>query len=80
MDKTILITGVAGLLGSRLADWIIKNQGLDASYPLFLHKALKRLPPKPASSRDNETFFNFSLALIEKMKELGWNNTIKIIR
>jgi UDP-glucose 4-epimerase len=24
--KTILITGVAGLLGSRLADWIIKNQ------------------------------------------------------
>jgi UDP-glucose 4-epimerase len=26
MDKTILITGVAGLLGSRLADWIIENQ------------------------------------------------------
>ena len=25
MKKTILITGVAGLLGSRLADWIIKN-------------------------------------------------------
>jgi len=25
MNKTILITGVAGLLGSRLADWIIKN-------------------------------------------------------
>ena len=25
MDKTILITGVAGLLGSRLADWLIKN-------------------------------------------------------
>ena len=24
--KTVLITGVAGLLGSRLADWIIKNQ------------------------------------------------------
>lgn len=24
--KTILITGVAGLLGSRLADWILKNQ------------------------------------------------------
>ena len=24
--KTILITGVAGLLGSRLADWIIENQ------------------------------------------------------
>ena len=24
-DKTILITGVAGLLGSRLADWIINN-------------------------------------------------------
>ena len=25
MNKKILITGVAGLLGSRLADWIIKN-------------------------------------------------------
>jgi UDP-glucose 4-epimerase len=25
MNKTILITGVAGLLGSRLADWITKN-------------------------------------------------------
>ena len=24
-DKTILITGVAGLLGARLADWIIDN-------------------------------------------------------
>ena len=26
MSKTVLITGVAGLLGSRLADWIIDNQ------------------------------------------------------
>ena len=25
-QKTILITGVAGLLGSRLADWIIENK------------------------------------------------------
>ena len=25
MNKTILITGVAGLLGSRLADWITKT-------------------------------------------------------
>ncbi len=25
-NKTVLITGVAGLLGSRLADWILKNQ------------------------------------------------------
>ena len=27
MKKSILITGVAGLLGSRLADWIIENKG-----------------------------------------------------
>jgi len=26
MKKTILITGIAGLLGSRLADWIIENK------------------------------------------------------
>ena len=26
MKKTVLITGVAGLLGSRLADWIVENQ------------------------------------------------------
>jgi UDP-glucose 4-epimerase len=26
MNKTILITGIAGLLGSRLADWIIENK------------------------------------------------------
>ena len=29
MKKNILITGVAGLLGSRLADWIIENKGDD---------------------------------------------------
>ena len=26
-NKSILITGIAGLLGSRLADWIIENHG-----------------------------------------------------
>ena len=26
MKETILITGVAGLLGSRLANWIIENK------------------------------------------------------
>lgn len=26
MDKSVLITGVAGLIGSRLADWILDNQ------------------------------------------------------
>ena len=25
-NKTVMITGVAGLLGSRLADWIIENK------------------------------------------------------
>ena len=27
MKKNVLITGVAGLLGSRLADWIIEHKG-----------------------------------------------------
>ena len=26
MSKNVLITGVAGLLGSRLADWIVENK------------------------------------------------------
>ena len=26
MNNKVLITGVAGLLGSRLADWILKNK------------------------------------------------------
>ena len=26
MNKNILITGIAGLLGSRFADWIIENK------------------------------------------------------
>ena len=26
MDKSVLITGVAGLIGSRMADWIIENK------------------------------------------------------
>ena len=26
MSQTVLITGVAGLLGSRLADWLIENK------------------------------------------------------
>ena len=29
MNKTVLITGVVGLLGSRLADWIIENKPED---------------------------------------------------
>lgn len=26
MDKYVLITGVAGLIGSRMADWILENK------------------------------------------------------
>ena len=32
MKETVLITGVAGLLGSRLADWIIENLPFDRLY------------------------------------------------
>lgn len=50
MQKTILITGVAGLLGSRLADWIIENKSeykvigiddLSGGYKENLHPQVK---------------------------------------
>jgi UDP-glucose 4-epimerase len=48
-DKTVLITGVAGLLGSRLADWIIENtdyevigiDDLSGGYKENIHKDVK---------------------------------------
>ena len=50
MKKTVLITGVAGLLGSRLADWIIENKpeykvigvdDLSGGYKENVHKDVK---------------------------------------
>ena len=50
MKKTVLITGVAGLLGSRLADWIIENKpeyevvgvdDLSGGYEENIHKDVK---------------------------------------
>lgn len=50
MKKTVLITGVAGLLGSRLADWIIENKpeyevvgvdDLSGGYAENVHKDVK---------------------------------------
>ena len=55
--KTILITGVAGLLGSRLADWIIKNTkhkvvGIDDLSGGFLENINKYL--RIATEKKNE--------------------------
>ena len=49
MSKKILITGTAGLLGSRLADWIIENTNhtvigvddLSGGYEDNVHKKIK---------------------------------------
>jgi UDP-glucose 4-epimerase len=48
-DKTILITGVGGLLGSRMADWIIENKpeyevvGIDSLFGGYLENINKEV-------------------------------------
>ena len=56
--KTILITGVAGLLGSRLADWIIET------YPLFNVIGIDNLSGGYAENVNPDvTFINMDLTL-----------------
>ena len=48
-NKSILITGVAGLLGSRLADWIIENHseydvdGIDNLFGGYIENVNKKV-------------------------------------
>ena len=47
-NKTILITGVAGLLGSRLAEYIIEKKpgntviGIDYPKPIVIHEVARK--------------------------------------
>jgi UDP-glucose 4-epimerase len=64
-QKTILITGVAGLLGSRLSDWIIKNKpeykiiGIDDLSGGYINNIPKEIE-----------FYNFDLKDLDKISEL----------
>ena len=65
-DKNVLITGVAGLLGSRLADWIIENtdynvigiDDLSGGYLDNVHNDVK-LYTNDLATEDIEHIFDF---------------------
>jgi UDP-glucose 4-epimerase len=69
----ILITGVAGLLGSRLADWIIENTNyevvgvddLSGGYNENINKKVK--------------FYKFNLTNLEKLKDVFKKENIEIV-
>ena len=69
----ILITGVAGLLGSRLSDWVINNTnyevvGIDDLSGGFT----ENINPKVK-------FYKFNLTNLEKLKEVFKKENIEII-
>jgi len=71
--KKILITGVAGLLGSRLSDWIIDNTnyeviGIDDLSGGFI----ENINPKVK-------FYKFNLTNLNKLKEVFKNENIEIV-
>ena len=71
--KKILITGVAGLLGSRLSDWIIDNTnyeviGIDDLSGGFIDN----INPKVK-------FFKFNLTNLKKLKEIFIKEDIEIV-
>jgi UDP-glucose 4-epimerase len=71
--KKILITGVAGLLGSRLSDWIINNTdyevvGIDDLSGGFT----ENINPKVK-------FYKFNLTNLEKLKEVFKKENIEIV-
>ena len=69
----ILITGVAGLLGSRLADWIIENTNFDVIGVDDLSGGYAENINKKVN------FYNFNLTNLEKLKEVFKKENIEIV-
>lgn len=69
MKKSILITGVAGLIGSRVADWIIKNQpeyevvGIDNLFGGYIENV-----------NDRVIFYKMDLSTDDISKVFEWHN------
>ena len=69
----ILITGVAGLLGSRLADWIIENTNFDVVGVDDLSGGYAENINKKVN------FYNFNLTNLERLKEVFKKENIEIV-
>ena len=73
MSKKILITGVAGLLGSRLADWILKNTEYKVIGIDDLSGGYKEHIPKGVN------FHQFDLKNLDKVSKLMESHNIEIV-
>lgn len=73
MSKKILITGVAGLLGSRLADWILKNTKYKVIGIDDLSGGYKEHIPKGVN------FHQFDLKNLDKVSKLMESHNIEIV-
>ena len=69
----ILITGVAGLLGSRLSDWIIEN----TNYEVIGVDDLSGGYAENINKKVN--FYNFNLTNLKKLKEVFMKENIEIV-
>ena len=69
MKKSILITGVAGLIGSRMADWIIENHpeyevvGIDNLFGGYIENV-----------NDRVIFYKMDLSTDDISKVFEWHN------
>ena len=73
MSKNILVTGVAGLLGSRLADWILKNTKYKVIGIDDLSGGYKEHIPKGVN------FHQFDLKNLDKVSKLMESHDIEIV-
>jgi len=73
MSKNILVTGVAGLLGSRLADWILKNTEYKVIGIDDLSGGYKEHIPKGVE------FHQFDLKDLDKVSKLMESRNIEIV-
>ena len=73
MSKNILVTGVAGLLGSRLADWILKNTEYKVIGIDDLSGGYKEHIPKGVN------FHQFDLKNLDKVSKLMESHNIEIV-